>query len=560
MKKLLLTTLTALFIFNTLSAQNTVGLLSYDPSKAFDGYNLLYPHNQPNVYLIDNCGEIVHVWEDSTDYRPGNTAYLLFNGNILKTKRPASIVNDPIWAGGGGAIVEIRTWDNDLLWSYELNNENFRLHHDIDVTNDGNILMIAWEKKTMEEAIQAGRDTALIPDGEVWSDMIIEVDPYDSQIVWEWHAWDHLIQDFDPTKDNYGVVADHPELIDINYTSNDGGQDWIHGNAIDVIYDPIQGQDQVLFSTPFLSELWVIDHTTTTQEAAGHTGGSVGRGGDLIYRWGNPQVYDRGTADDQKLFNNHDVQWVNEFLPANHPYYGKFAMFNNQAGPDYSSFNIMTPPWDMYNNQYEMDGDTWGPIDFDVDLTHPDGPQTVYSTGLSSVQVLPNNNMLVCSGRQGYSFELTMDGEIVWEYVTPLIAGQPATQGDTLELNNNLTFRMKRYPADYQAFNNRDLSGKGWIELEPDTNFCFGILNPVNEGVQNYQLEVYPNPATDQLVIEWEGGVYVDVDVLDLMGRPVLETMRLTGGRKFLDISALQNGVYFVCVNGEETRKVVVSR
>ena len=64
-----------LFLFiHTTFAQNTVGLLSYDPDKAFDGYNLMFPHNQPNVYLLDNCGEIVHVWEDSADFRPVNLA------------------------------------------------------------------------------------------------------------------------------------------------------------------------------------------------------------------------------------------------------------------------------------------------------------------------------------------------------------------------------------------------------------------------------------------------------------------------------------------------------
>ncbi|MCB0598325.1 MAG: hypothetical protein KDD28_29900, partial [Phaeodactylibacter sp.] len=63
-----------LFLFVNLMAQDTphtVGLLSYNPSKAYDGYNLIYPHNQPNVYLLDNCGEVVHVWEDEPQWRPG---------------------------------------------------------------------------------------------------------------------------------------------------------------------------------------------------------------------------------------------------------------------------------------------------------------------------------------------------------------------------------------------------------------------------------------------------------------------------------------------------------
>ena len=276
-------TLFTLFLVVNLFAQDsphTVGLLSYNPSKAYDGYNLMYPHNQPNVYLLDNCGEVVHVWEDEAQWRPGNTAYLLDNGNLVKTKRPAAVVNDPIWAGGGGAIVEIRSWDNDLLWSFELNDEQHRLHHDIALTDDGTILMIVWELKTQEEAIQAGRDPALIAEGELWPDYVIEVDPATDEIVWEWHTWDHLIQDFDPTRDNYGVVADNPWRVDVNWDTSDGAADWMHTNAIDYNAD----NDQVILSVPTFNEVWIIDKTTTTEQAAGSFGGFGGRGGDLLYR------------------------------------------------------------------------------------------------------------------------------------------------------------------------------------------------------------------------------------------------------------------------------------
>jgi hypothetical protein len=203
-------TLLALYLSIGLHAQPTVGLLSYNPSKSYDGVNLIYPHNQSTVYLLNNCGEIVHRWTDAANLRPGNTAYLMPNGNLVKTKRPANVTNDAIWAGGGGATVEIRDWDNNLLWSYTLNDTLRRLHNDIAVTPDNTILMIVWEKKTTAEAIQAGRNPANLPDDEIWPDYIIEVDPNTSQIIWEWHAWDHLIQDVDPAQNNFGDVAPNP--------------------------------------------------------------------------------------------------------------------------------------------------------------------------------------------------------------------------------------------------------------------------------------------------------------------------------------------------------------
>ena len=57
--------------------------------------------------------------------------------------------------------------------------------------------------------------------------------------------------------------------------------------------------DQIVLSVLGFSEIWIIDHGTTTAEAAGHTGGRSGKGGDLLYRWGNPRAYRAGSAVDQ---------------------------------------------------------------------------------------------------------------------------------------------------------------------------------------------------------------------------------------------------------------------
>ncbi len=535
------------------NAQNTVGLLSYDPMSAYDGYNLLFPHNQPNVYLLDNCGEVVHVWEDDAGFRPGNTAYVLEDGRLVKAKRPAAVAGDAIWAGGGGAIVEIRDWDNNLLWSFERNNEQERLHHDIAITPDETILMIVWEKKTREEAIQAGRDTSLIVEDELWPDYILEVDPATDEIVWEWHVWDHLIQDYDPTKDNYGVVADHPERVNINWDTSDGDADWMHTNAID--YDPIN--QQIIISVPTFHEVWIIDHTTSTEQAASSEGGFGNRGGDLMYRWGNPAAYDAGTAEDQKLFYQHDIHWIDDFLSPSFPYFGRLAVFNNRVGEDFSTVNVFSPNFDMYDYVFPMENGVWGPDDFDLTITHPE-PTNLYSTGLSSIQFLPNGNRLITDGRHGYTFELTPDDEIVWEYVTPFNGGQAVEQGTELSINNNLTFRVKRYPADYTAFDDRELVSMGWIETSPDSNFCSLIL-PANEPQVDYQLRLYPNPVNDRLTVEWEAMKPVAIQIFDVLGRPVFQS-REYGGRAYIMTDKWQPGLYSVLVDGVAVRKLLVQR
>ncbi len=532
--------------------ENTVGLLSYVPSKVYEGYNLIYPHNQPNVYLLDNCGEIVHTWEDEADVRPGNTAYLMEDGRIVKCKRPASVAGNPIWAGGGGATVEIRDWENNLEWSFTLNDSLQRLHHDIAVKPNGNILMIVWEYKSEAEAIQAGRDTALLAQDALWPDYIIEVNPSTDEIVWEWHVWDHLIQDYDATKDNYGVVAEHPELIDLNWDTNDAKADWMHSNSIDYSAE----NEQILLSVPQFHEVWIIDNSTTTEQAAGHFGGRSNMGGDIMYRWGNPMTYDRGTEADQQLFYQHDAHWIDDPEIFPNVNFGKIAVYNNRVGADFSTVNIFNPGFDMYKWTYPLMGNTHAPADFDWTYLHPE-PTRMWSTGLSSVQILPNGNTLICVGRFGYSFETTPDDEIVWEYVTPIIGGAAATQGDTLAINNNLTFRMDRFPSDHPAFEGRDLSAKGFLELEPDEDFCDQILSSVEAAIADYKLEVFPNPSSDRITIEWEAGRMVDIEIFNLIGQQITQ-FEASGGRKYLDVSSWESGMYFIRVNQEAVIKLIV--
>ena len=279
----------------------TIGLFRNDPG-TFPGYTLFSPLEYTDTYLIDNQGELVHSW--STPYPIGNMAYLEEDGTLFRTADPGG--NDVFVWGGDAGLVQQLDWDGTVLWEFLYSDSTVRLHHDIEVMPNGNVLMIAWEYKSQAECIAAGRDDFLLPDGELWPDHLIEVEPIfpsGGNIVWEWHAWDHLIQDFDPAQNNYGVVEDHPELIDINYMQ-DPLADWLHFNAID--YNP--DLDLIAISTPRFDEMWIIDHSTTTAEAAGHTGGRWGKGGDLLYRWGNPQRY--GANGKCELFGQHDARWL----------------------------------------------------------------------------------------------------------------------------------------------------------------------------------------------------------------------------------------------------------
>ena len=545
-----------LLFFSVVSfAQNTVGLISSNFERVDPGYNLIFPHNQSSVYLLDLCGQVVHEWEDDNAFVPGNAVYLLDNGNLVKCKRlQTSAVNDPIWAGGGGETVEIRTWENELLHSFTLNNEGFRLHHDVEPLPNGNILMIAWENKNAEEAIKAGRDSTLLPQSKVWPEVILEWNPILDSIVWEWHAWDHLIQDLDPNQDNFGVVANHPELININYDESNGHPDWLHINAID--YNPVL--DQIVLSVPEFNEIWVIDHSTTIEEAKSHNGGNADKGGDLIYRWGNPQTYNRGSAEDQKLFFQHDVQWTNPNANRSASQFGQIILFNNRVPPNISTIDVIQTKLQTPEGfNYEIDNQ-YSPTDFEQTFIHPDNISIAFSNSLSSAQMLSNGNVLALAGRWGFAYEITPNKEVAWAYRVPLRAGRPVNQGDTLAINNNITFRMQRYPIDYPPFIERNLEPMRYLESMPNITFCNLTVGLEEQNQASSLIKVFPNPANDYVEVEFDNTMLgEELNIVDSNGRYLLN-YKINQQFIKLNTSNFLPGIYFLKVGNTNVQRLLI--
>lgn len=266
-----------------------------------DGYVLFSPINSTITYLIDKCGYSIHTW--TSTHRPGQSVYFLSDGTLL---RPGNMGNTVFNAGGNGGVVEQFAWNSTLLWSYSISSAVECQHHDVKKLPNGNILAIVWELKTVSEATLAGRNPSLLGNS-LWSEKIVELQPVGSSsanIVWEWQVWDHLIQEYDSTKSNYGIVSQHPELLNLNYyTGSATAIDWLHINSID--YNA--ALDQIIVSSHSFNEVWIIDHSTSILEASSHSGGLSGRGGDLLYRWGNPIAYNRGTNVNRILYGQHNA-------------------------------------------------------------------------------------------------------------------------------------------------------------------------------------------------------------------------------------------------------------
>lgn len=545
-------------LFFTLSAvhgqTHSVGLRSYEPSLSMDGYNLFFPTHQGTVYLVDNCGEVVHTWPDASGFEPGQAIKLMEDGSIFIAKGRVNQSNAWIQGGGGGEKIEHRDWDNNLLWTYTYNDSTHRMHHDFAVLPNGNVILIAWERIPGADVLAAGRNPSLLADGELWPDHLIEVQPIGADsgaIVWEWHAWDHIIQDYDNSKPNYGNVASYPERIDLNYSTNNFA-DWHHMNTID--YHP--GYDLIMLSVPVFNEVWIIDHGTTTSEAAGHTGGQCGRGGDLVFRWGNPAAYRQGDTTDQMLFFQHDSHWMDMELSPSDPDYGKIMIFNNRSMPNGSTVCVIDPVFDTLTHSYPMSGNRWLPAGFDWNYSTPN-PAYIHSVVVSSAQRLPNGNTLIFAGRQGYGLEITPSGQFAWEYIVPFNLGWPVNQGDVVAPSGNLTFRMKRYSPDWPGFTGRTLTPQGYIELNPDTHFCANILTQEVYPTSG-EISVYPNPTAGECTLSLSGNKQLmRIELLDIQGRLVETYNANATAVQTISLQHLLPGMYLLRITDADGNIIV---
>ena len=405
---------------------------------------LLYtPSLTTQTYLLDGSDNVVHQW--SSAYNAGQMAFLQDDGSILRAASINDVAPDNRFVAAYrdghntifqiGGIIERISKDNEILWSFEYYGDDYAPHHVATVMPNGNLLMPVWRYTSEEDSIALGRDPEHVGSGGLWVDSIVEVRPTGSgggEIVWEWRASDHFVQDFDSTKANYGELADHLGRIDINYGKGlNVPEDFMHVNS--AFY--IEELDQIAFTSYHYSELWVIDHSTTTEEAAGSTGGRYGRGGELLYRWGNPSVYGRDDTGAFLLSAVHDPEWLGEDR--------HFIMYdNNTADPGRrlkggNSMVVEIEPPMAPDGSYALGDDgVYGPA------------QPVWTADLG-VQASSVGTAQRLSGGRTLSCDCT-SSEAIWVDAKGAVVATAAVWENTVK-DADLTqvFRLASYPKDY---------------------------------------------------------------------------------------------------------------
>ena len=384
--------------------------------------------------LLNNLEQKVKIWNHAESAI--GVPHLNTDGSIILQLKSSDHYFGNTRGPIGGVFKKL-DYSGDIKWSFDFYNENYHPHHDFEILPNGNILTIGWEKKSFSEGINAGRINI---ENEIWPLVIHEIEPSiegDIEIIWKWHLWDHLIQDHDSSLNNYGIIKNHPELININigeFTNLSDG-DWLHTNAI--AYN--EQLDQIIISSRHLSEIFIIDHSTTIEQASEHTGGNSNKGGDILYRWGNPINYGRGTIDDQKLNAQHGAHWIPQYFPGS----GNIIIFNNNPSDatgtnnqfGNSSVVELVPPIDVGGNYIISDSLAFGPIDYEWEYG---GDNTFFSHFQSGAYRLLNGNTIVTSTQEKNIFEIDSLGNKVWEYDLELSDTHPG-----------YTARAKKYGIDY---------------------------------------------------------------------------------------------------------------
>lgn len=524
-------------------------------AQQWNGLTIYSTSGSTSAYLMDTNSTNVKVWSFSGQGGTGYSTHLMPGGDLWRT-----VSNTGNVLTGGGMTGRIQKWDyaGNKLWDYTYSSSTYCLHHDHCPLPNGNVLVISYDVRTATDAFNAGATNSIT----VWSEKVMELQPVGANsaiVVWEWKLWDHLVQNLYPTRSNYATsIVNNPGKVNINYSLQ---KDWVHMNGID--YNPIL--DQIVVSSHNLNEWWVIDHSTTTAQAATNTGGNSGMGGDILYRWGNPLAYQ---ATGTKILSvTHDAHWIKEGAPNA----GYLVGVNNQGatGPK-TTIDQITVPRSNYNYTLAL-GSAYTPSSFTLRHT-----STGYTSNMGSSNQFPNGNQMVCLATAGSIYEIDGAGNVLWTkstggmcpqshrysqcYISNAAPAQPSisVSGNDLVSTTGVTYQWyvdgNLIPGATSQTYTPTQNGV-YVVRVTDSNGCvyvysagypYTLVTGIKENQIAANLKIYPNPSNGIVTIDdwYIKSIGYSVNVIDAQGKLILTTQN----ENKLNLSTFENGVYFISI------------
>ncbi len=394
------------------------GTTIYEPEKCWNGYTIFQPGDSGAI-LIDMNGNVVNRWRDLKGL-PGPNK-ILPGGYVMGSTRQ----RDRKFGFQDNVDLVQVDWDGNIVWEfnkYELIKDPHRKatwmarqHHDYQ--REGN--PVGYYVPGMEPLVDRGNTLIVchknlkntnISEKLLLDDTIIEV-TWDGEIVWEWVCSDHF-DEIGFNEEAKNVLARNPGIVG----AGGGAGDWMHLNSVSSLgpnkwYDSGDGRfhpDNIIWSGRETNVLVITDKKT----------------GKITWQVGPDYVATPALRELGQIIGPHHVHLIPRRLPGE----GNVLVFDNGGRAGYGAPNPGSPTGRHnalrdYSRVIEFDPVTQKVIwQYPARRPGPGGPtgeNVFYSSFMSSAQRLPNGNTLITEGDYGRIFEVTTDGETVWEYICP---------------------------------------------------------------------------------------------------------------------------------------------
>lgn len=370
-----------------------VGTTFYDPGKAYSSY-VLFTGGDSIARLIDLNGNVVHQWKDEG----GHSTFI--NPALIGGKRGHVFVTLEQVDGRGTGLIPGRNagriaktigeldWDANAVWKFgeKAPGGLAQQHHDWARLPNGNTAVLA----------NLVHEVPGFKQSQLFDDVVYEVNPK-GEVVWTWIAADHL-DEFGFTPEQLKLVrnSDDPDYLHVNNLKVVGPNHWY--NEGDKRFAP----DNLIFDARNANFIAIIDRKT----------------GKVVWTLGPNYVSAKGDerrkvprAVDQ-IAGQHDAQIIPEGLPGA----GNVLVFDNQGQAGYPPAVL---PITGGSRVLEID-----PVKKEVvwqySAENSGQPSWGFrSTHISAARRLPNDNTFIDEGQSGRLFQVTREGEIVWEYINP---------------------------------------------------------------------------------------------------------------------------------------------
>lgn len=481
------------------SAQTPTGCLTKrKPGKTEHGFTYVdtaidQSHGLPNKsYLIDSFGNLVHTWD------------IGFGGKVLPNGHVLGGLPFPDHQGqfvtNLDCLFEL-DWDNNVAWppngatvlgtnggrfcdpngqviglsTDALGRPVTQQHHDLQregnpvgynapsqrpETGGGKTLILALDLPPFDE-------TSHISDFPLYSDKFVEVDvnSQGTNVLWEWHSHEHFEASGGDLGYGFDAVAKEAiKTIQVGFGNPELGNrtDWLHINDVNYLgpnrwcpspelssCDPRFHPDNVIFCTREANFIAIIARHDDPHGAW--------KSGDIVWRVG--PTFDYGPGKIDQLIGPHHAHMIpfplhgaGNIMVVDS---GGTAPLGAGYGPDANGQPAHPNKFRPYSRVIEFD-----PVTLDIVWSYqrPD-PNTVppgenfapFRSDLAgSAQRLVNKNTLITEALSGRIFEVTQEGELVWEWVSPF--GPLPPYGDPsqgIARPANLVYRAYRIPQSW---------------------------------------------------------------------------------------------------------------